>query len=258
MTNHPFKCLDQGFLDSKNSSNLASGSSSHAFPDLVNSTHQCLPFLWISEEVILALAAPFEFAMVGKFPVRRPNLDIIRKFFFALKLTGEFPITLLDLRHVLIKLSNDLDYSRIFARRVYYWYRLFDISVESLIILYGYLSQICAHIYLLIVALYKSIMPLLPGPDTLPPQNTDAGVSLSVPPTIPRDSLPDITEVLTPAVILVENNEGQLISPNNNLQQPSSPQVEVSTSDVRRIHWRTWNSCTGPIERGGAWLQIHH
>ncbi|KAL0921471.1 hypothetical protein M5K25_008547 [Dendrobium thyrsiflorum] len=56
-----------------------------------------------------------------------------------------FSVTLLDPRHVLIKLENDLDYSRIFAHRSYYvfncymkvikWSPLFDISAESPIVL---------------------------------------------------------------------------------------------------------------------------
>ncbi|KAL0907472.1 hypothetical protein M5K25_021886 [Dendrobium thyrsiflorum] len=79
---------------------LACGSFSHGFPDLVHSTHQGLLPLWMFEEEILALAAPFEIALLGKFPVKRPTLHTIRKFFFALKLSGEFSVTLLDPRHV--------------------------------------------------------------------------------------------------------------------------------------------------------------
>ncbi|KAI0508077.1 hypothetical protein KFK09_014211 [Dendrobium nobile] len=72
------------------------------------------------DAVVLQLAAPFSFTLVGKFVLSRPNLDVIRKFFYSLKLFGSFNIGLLDPRHIAIQLSNDLDYSRIFARRSYY------------------------------------------------------------------------------------------------------------------------------------------
>ncbi|PKU82066.1 hypothetical protein MA16_Dca004083 [Dendrobium catenatum] len=97
--------------------------------------------LWFSEDEFMHLAKPFEFALVGKFPLKRPVLDAIRRFFFNLKLTGDFSITLLDQSNVLIKLSNDLDYGRIFAHRSYFVYGCFikiikwsptlDLSKES-------------------------------------------------------------------------------------------------------------------------------
>lgn len=73
----------------------------------------------ISREEIEELAAPFEFSLVGKFSLKRPNLTSIRQFFYNLKLSADFSISLLDPRHILIKLTNDLDYSRVFARRSY-------------------------------------------------------------------------------------------------------------------------------------------
>ncbi|KAH0455930.1 hypothetical protein IEQ34_015962 [Dendrobium chrysotoxum] len=54
------------------------------------------------------------------FSSRSSSLDFIRKFFFNLKLIAEFSVTLLDTLHVLIKLSNDLDYSRVFCHRSYF------------------------------------------------------------------------------------------------------------------------------------------
>ncbi|KAH0450523.1 hypothetical protein IEQ34_021215 [Dendrobium chrysotoxum] len=42
-------------------------------------------------------------------------MDSIRKNFFNLKLSGDFSVTLLDPMHVLIKLTNDMDYNRVFA-----------------------------------------------------------------------------------------------------------------------------------------------
>ncbi|KAL0912310.1 hypothetical protein M5K25_018274 [Dendrobium thyrsiflorum] len=88
--------------------------------DLKATTLRGLTALWIAEEEVLHLAKPFNLALVGKFLLLRLVLDSIRKFFFNLKLTGAFLVTLLDQRHVLIKLSNDLDCGKIFAHRSYY------------------------------------------------------------------------------------------------------------------------------------------
>ncbi|PKU83643.1 hypothetical protein MA16_Dca020860 [Dendrobium catenatum] len=73
--------------------------------------------------------------------IRRPNLDVIRKFFFGLKLSGSFNVGLLDSKHIVIQLSNDLDYNHIFSRRSYYilgcqmrllkWSPYFDVREES-------------------------------------------------------------------------------------------------------------------------------
>ncbi|KAH0433801.1 hypothetical protein IEQ34_026932 [Dendrobium chrysotoxum] len=61
----------------------------------------------------------FRHHSIGFFPSRRPSLDSIRRFFFNLKLTADFSITLLDSSHVLIKLLNDMDYSRVFCHISY-------------------------------------------------------------------------------------------------------------------------------------------
>ncbi|KAH0450264.1 hypothetical protein IEQ34_020956 [Dendrobium chrysotoxum] len=79
-----------------------------------------LTALWISKEEVLHLVKPFDLALIGKFPLCRPVLDSICKFFFNLKLTSAFSVTLLDQCDVLIKLSNDFDYGRVFAHRSYY------------------------------------------------------------------------------------------------------------------------------------------
>ncbi|PKU84885.1 hypothetical protein MA16_Dca024074 [Dendrobium catenatum] len=95
----------------------------------------------LTDEEVLKLASPFQFTLVGKFGLRRPNLDAIRNFFSSLKLSGFYSVGLLDSRHVAIQLSNDLDYSRVFARRSYFihncqmrilkWTPFFDIKEES-------------------------------------------------------------------------------------------------------------------------------
>ncbi|KAL0915584.1 hypothetical protein M5K25_016012 [Dendrobium thyrsiflorum] len=106
--------VDPRFLSlvskSRSFKNVISGSSAaSSFPNLKPSTHCGMTSLWISEEL-----------SVG------------------------FLVTLLDSRHVLIKLENDLDYSRIFVHRSYFvfncfmkiikWSPFFDISAESPIV----------------------------------------------------------------------------------------------------------------------------
>ncbi|KAL0928116.1 hypothetical protein M5K25_002357 [Dendrobium thyrsiflorum] len=125
-----FRVCDPGYLGgsvkSKSFVDALAGSSAHGgFAELKPSTFCGIPSLWISEDEILALVAPFQFALVGFFPSLRLSLDFIRKFFFNLKLIAEFSVTLLDSSHVLIKLSNDLDYSRVFCHRSYLVYNCF-------------------------------------------------------------------------------------------------------------------------------------
>ncbi|KAL0908782.1 hypothetical protein M5K25_023291 [Dendrobium thyrsiflorum] len=114
------------FFASKSSSRffrdaLYGSSSSSSLSNLQISSHRGMPSLWILEE-ILALATPFEFALVGKFSSRKPSLGAIRKFFFNLKLNGDFSVTVLNPKHVLIKL-------------LFKWSPSFDVEVESPIFL---------------------------------------------------------------------------------------------------------------------------
>ncbi|KAH0456039.1 hypothetical protein IEQ34_013946 [Dendrobium chrysotoxum] len=117
--------VDLGFLKGSTKSRsfvdaLSSFSSDVVFLNLKPSTFHGLPSLWILDEEVLALVAPLHFALVGFFPSRCPSLDAIRKFFFSLKFNGDFSVTLLDHSHVLIKLVNDLNYSRVFSHKSYF------------------------------------------------------------------------------------------------------------------------------------------
>ncbi|KAL0903986.1 hypothetical protein M5K25_026053 [Dendrobium thyrsiflorum] len=92
---------------------LSRASSSSEFSDLKVS-HRGLSSLWIFDAEIRALDQPFDYVFVGKFSNRRPPLDSIRMFIFNLKLIGDCFVTVLDAKHILIKLVNIIDYSRIF------------------------------------------------------------------------------------------------------------------------------------------------
>ncbi|XP_020697339.1 uncharacterized protein LOC110110284 [Dendrobium catenatum] len=114
------------------------------FPNVKQDVFNGVPAILLSDEEVLKLASPFQYTLVGKFGLRRPNMDAIRNFFSSLKLSGFYSIGLLDARHVAIQLSNDLDYSRVFARRSYLiyncqmrvlkWTPFFDIKEESPIV----------------------------------------------------------------------------------------------------------------------------
>ncbi|KAL0927679.1 hypothetical protein M5K25_001877 [Dendrobium thyrsiflorum] len=134
--------VNEGLVSSTRSfREVLAGPSSSKEPNFSfkKSTVRGVPAILMSDDDILKLASPFQYTLVGKFLVRRPNLDAIRLFFGKLKLSG-----LLDARHVSIQLSNDLDYSRVFARRSYYilncqmrllkWTPFFDVKEESPIV----------------------------------------------------------------------------------------------------------------------------
>ncbi|PKU60673.1 hypothetical protein MA16_Dca028358 [Dendrobium catenatum] len=142
------KLLDLGFFSGKQPKSfkdaLSGSVDSNVFPEFRISSNRGMPSLWFSEEEFLHLAKPFEFTLVGRFPLKRPSLDSIRRFFVILKLSREFLVTLLDQANVLIMLANDMDYARVLAHRSYLvygcfmkvikWSPVLDLSEESPIV----------------------------------------------------------------------------------------------------------------------------
>ena len=61
---------------------------------------------------------PFKLALVGKFSFGHPPMDVSQKFFVSLGLKGNSQISLLDNRHILIKLEMEEDYSRIWVTQL--------------------------------------------------------------------------------------------------------------------------------------------
>ncbi|KAL0917436.1 hypothetical protein M5K25_012496 [Dendrobium thyrsiflorum] len=98
---------------------LFGASSWSEFPDLKITYCKGLPSLWIFDEEMMALTAPFEFAL----------------------LMGKFSVTLLNAKNILIKFSHDSDYCRVFSHRSYFvsncfmklfkWTPYFYINIES-------------------------------------------------------------------------------------------------------------------------------
>ncbi|KAH0457415.1 hypothetical protein IEQ34_012730 [Dendrobium chrysotoxum] len=66
------------FLDA-----LSGSASDVYFSEIKMTNFRTLPSVWILEEEIISLAAPFQYALVGFFPSRHPSLDSIYKFFFS-------------------------------------------------------------------------------------------------------------------------------------------------------------------------------
>ncbi|PKU65704.1 Bidirectional sugar transporter SWEET6b [Dendrobium catenatum] len=71
---HERRTLIVGILckNSKSFKDVLSGSVSAVFPDCRVSTIRGMPALWFSEDEFFHLAKPFEFALVGKFLLKRP------------------------------------------------------------------------------------------------------------------------------------------------------------------------------------------
>ncbi|KAB5551438.1 hypothetical protein DKX38_008749 [Salix brachista] len=72
------------------------------------------------DDEVDALAAPLQRTLVGKFN-RMPRFEVIREFFRRLNLLGAFDIHWFDYKHIFIKLNNDLDYQRLFAKRDWFF-----------------------------------------------------------------------------------------------------------------------------------------
>ena len=84
------------------------------------STYKGEPSLVISRQDMIQIAAPYSNALVGRFAVGRPSMEIIRKFIVSLGLRGECPIGLLDSKHILLRPSVEEDYTRLWCRKSWY------------------------------------------------------------------------------------------------------------------------------------------
>ncbi|XP_027150383.1 uncharacterized protein LOC113750625 [Coffea eugenioides] len=130
-------------FQSKSFASLSSSSSGPRVQGVVSS-HRGEPSVSFSMEDIERIAAPFQYALVGKFSRGRPIMDDLRKFFHALDLTAKFSLGLLDRRHILIRLSNEADYYRVWSRgfwsinkapmRVFKWSIDFHVDREDSIV----------------------------------------------------------------------------------------------------------------------------
>mgnify|MGYP004712738809 CR=1 FL=1 len=137
---------------------LAAATDGGARVQTVTATHRGEPAVRFAIDDIERVAIPFCFALVGKFSRGRPIMEEIQKFFRALDLKEEVSLGLLDRRHILIRLTNDADYYRIWSRsvwcvldapmRVFKWSVDFHVDRESSVVLVWFvLPKLPIHLF---------------------------------------------------------------------------------------------------------------
>ncbi|KAL2505033.1 Uncharacterized protein Adt_20654 [Abeliophyllum distichum] len=82
--------------------------------------HRGEPALTIKADEEASLAEPFKFTLVGKFSHRKPSMVEVRNSFQKFGFTGEFKIGLIDFKHILIHLTHEDDYSRLFLKPLWF------------------------------------------------------------------------------------------------------------------------------------------
>lgn len=75
-----------------------------------------IPLISFSNSEMDYYTQDFNFTLIGKFSYWYQALHIIKKEFHKLNLTGEYFVGILNVRHILIKLSNELDYLKIWGK----------------------------------------------------------------------------------------------------------------------------------------------
>lgn len=84
------------------------------------SSYEDKPNVQFSVEEVKVMAIPFKLTLVGKFSYNHPRMELIRKNFSSLGLNGNSQISLLDNRHILIKLDVEEDYTRLWVKQIWY------------------------------------------------------------------------------------------------------------------------------------------
>ncbi|KAL2506264.1 Uncharacterized protein Adt_21885 [Abeliophyllum distichum] len=95
-------------------------SSCHQFVAKEPFLHRGEPALTITADEEASLAEPFKFTLVGKFSHRKPRMVEVRNSFQKFGFTGEFKIGLIDYKHILIHLTHEDDYSRLFLKPLWF------------------------------------------------------------------------------------------------------------------------------------------
>ncbi|KAK4416995.1 hypothetical protein Salat_2525000 [Sesamum alatum] len=80
------------------------------------SKYKGLPSITYTEDETSQLSDRLKFALIGKFSHGLPNLNFLRQRIVKLGLRGSVNVGPLNFKHVLIMLSNEEDYSRIWLR----------------------------------------------------------------------------------------------------------------------------------------------
>ncbi|KAL2242479.1 UNVERIFIED_CONTAM: hypothetical protein Sindi_0365900 [Sesamum indicum] len=116
------------------------------------------PTLLFTDAETEVLAAPFKFALVGKFSHGAPSYSILHKLIAGTGIKNKFTVSMLNTRHVLISLSCEADFSRLWLRRIWYiqgypmrvfkWTPAFTPSKESSIVpVWVSFPELPAHLF---------------------------------------------------------------------------------------------------------------
>ena len=116
------------------------------------------PTLLFTDTETEVLAAPFRFTLVGKFSHGAPSYSMLHKLIAGTGIKNKFTVSMLNSRHVLISLSCEADYTRLWLRRIWYiqgypmrifkWTPTFTSSKESSIVpVWVSFSKLRAHLF---------------------------------------------------------------------------------------------------------------
>ncbi|XP_022866206.1 uncharacterized protein LOC111386010 [Olea europaea var. sylvestris] len=78
------------------------------------------PAVILTESEEATLADPYKYTLVGKFPHRKPTMKKVRENFSKFGFHGCFEVGLIDTTHILIHLTHEEDYSRLFLKPSWY------------------------------------------------------------------------------------------------------------------------------------------
>ncbi|KAL2453330.1 Uncharacterized protein Adt_49170 [Abeliophyllum distichum] len=98
----------------------APDSACHQFVTKEPFLHRGEPALTITADEEASLAEPFKFTLVGKFSHRKPSMVEVRNSFQKFGFTGDFKTGLIDFKHILIHLTHEDDYSRLFLKPLWF------------------------------------------------------------------------------------------------------------------------------------------
>ncbi|KAL0317834.1 UNVERIFIED_CONTAM: hypothetical protein Sangu_2197700 [Sesamum angustifolium] len=77
------------------------------------------PILSFNEDETNTLAAHFRFALVGKFSHGAPPYRMMHKLIAGLGVSGGFTVRMINAKHILIQLSKETDFTRLWLRRIW-------------------------------------------------------------------------------------------------------------------------------------------
>ncbi|KAL0334278.1 UNVERIFIED_CONTAM: hypothetical protein Sangu_1584000 [Sesamum angustifolium] len=114
--------------------------------------------LAFSDTEIEELAARFNLALIGKFSHGAPSYCNLHRLIAGLGVKGEFTVTMINAKHVVISLSHESDYSRLWLRRIWYlhgypmrifkWSPTFTPGQESSVVpVWACLPELPAHLF---------------------------------------------------------------------------------------------------------------